>query len=251
MALRRGGREQPRAVGGLVRPCGVAGDQPGFHGLARRRVQRGQALLAALAADDQPGRIAAHRLQPQAQQFGHPKTRRIGQLDQGHEPQAGGALVRRRGEQSLDLLARQGPGQAAALFRSIQSPRRIVAAPAFAQCEPVELAHRRPPPGLGGRRQALARQPGVPAFDPRLVALHQPALNARLGVGQIAAVGGKGMGRGVAFDGHHLQKGFDLGRAHASRRFLIAALGVEDEPVMPCLPTPLPSPSRHLPRGRA
>ena len=73
---------------------------------------------------------------------------------------------------------------------------------------------------------------------------------ALLGVGQIAAIGGQGVGRGVAFDRHHLQKRLDLRRAHARRRFATAVLGVEGGRVMPCLPNPAPSSSSRLSRGR-
>ena len=186
----RGRGEQPRTVRGLFGPGGVAGDQPGFDRLAGGSVQGGQPLLAALAAHDQEGGVAPHRLDPEAQQFGHPEPRGVGQFDEGDEAQARRPVMGGRGrQQSGDLVAGQGPGQAPALFGSVQPSGRVVRPPALAEGEAIELPHRRTTPGLGRGRQAATPQIGVPGLDRRLVAEHQAAGDARLGVGEVAAIG--------------------------------------------------------------
>ncbi len=63
--------EQPGAVGRVRLSGGVAGVQPGLDRLARGHVQRGQPLLAALAAHDQIGGVAANGLDLERQQLGY------------------------------------------------------------------------------------------------------------------------------------------------------------------------------------
>ncbi len=216
MAALSVGRKQPRTVGraGLARS--VAGVEPGLDGFPRGSVEGRQTLLAALAAHDQIGRIAPHGLDLEPQQFGDAQARGVGHLDQGDQTQARGVLCGAGGgQQGLDLVAAQGFGQAASLLGRIETARRIIGPPAFAQGEAVELPHRGAAACGGGGRQPAPRQIGEPRLQSLLRRSHQaPVAQPVFRIRQVPAIGGQRMGRGVALDRHHLKEGFDL-RCHA------------------------------------
>ena len=213
-------REQP-GIGRVASGQEIlAHRQPGLNRRAGGVVERRQPLLAALALDDQVGRVPRQGGQGQAHHLRHPHARGVGQLDQGRQPQALAAVLRRRGgDQPLDLLSREDLGQRAALLRRLDPAGRVVGPPAFPQHEPVELPDGRAP--SGGRRggEAGGAQTGEPGFDVLVRSggkIPAPRPEEGRGVRQVLAVGGQGVAGGRALDGHHLEEGVDPALAHST-----------------------------------
>ena len=97
----------------------------GAHRLARRAPHGDEAFLAALAAHDQIGGVAAHRLDLEPQQFGHPQARGVGHLDQSDQTQARRRIARGGGGRRVA----DGGGEVVDALRSGRPPSPTRGAP--------------------------------------------------------------------------------------------------------------------------
>ena len=206
-------RHLAAALGGVVAPA-----QPFGQSRAGRVRQGDQPLLAALAADQQHGRIAAAAGGGQADQLADAHPRRVEQLHQAEmarpfrlaAPKPGGGGQKRR-----DLVLRQAAGQAMGAAGTRDADGRIVRAPALLQREAAELADRREAPRPRRPRQALRVAEGQVVLDhlarqaaERQVAPRQPVRQ----IAQVAPIGQKRVAGRAGLGRLRVQEGRD-GRA--------------------------------------
>ena len=220
-----GGRGEE--VGRAAPPLGlarVADREPGGRGGARGRRKRHHALAPALAADQEPARVAARRRGGQGYELGHAHAGGVEHLHQAGVARALGLRAPHGGggvEHPVHLLLRKRPRQAAVAARAADLDRGVVGAPALLEGEAVELADRGEP-----ARAGRAREAGRGAVDE--VVLHVRALRGLEAQGspaeparevlEVAPVGELGVARGPELGRLRLQKGLDpmLGGDHGA-----------------------------------
>ena len=206
-------REEPgRAFPVRAKPA--MGGEVGGDGRARGLAQGDQALLAALAADDDEAVVALERRPGQTHQLGDSQTGRVEKLQKGHEAPAAVILApRRRTEQALHFGLAQDLGQGRPRSRIVESGRRIGVTNFLGQQKTKELSQagkpprrrRRRTPRIGELAEVGAQGPGV--------GLGQvgTADGEEFGrVGQVPAIGIDRIDGGAALGHEHLEEGLDV-----------------------------------------
>ena len=236
VAMLAEGREQPfrrRLRLGLAAQRQVIG-----HGALRRRIERHQPLLAALAAHDEHSLVALGGRGGQCHQFGHAQAGGVDHFDQAIEPrraQPRGRRERRivgrplcRLQKSVDLGDRQHLGQSAPALGSFQYRRRIVGAFSLHVEETVKLAQRRQMPRHGGGGEAAFGQRAeitAQILGARIGDAAAAAAQMRGKIGEVAAIGIERIPAGAPLRRQHVEKQRDRRIVGPGRTLLAGPAG--------------------------